>query len=211
MRIGVFGGTFDPVHYGHLILAEQCREQARLDRVLFVPAARHAFKNDSVATPFDRRMEMLELAIAGHPDFAIDDLEIHRTGPSYTADTLDILHQRQPDSELYFLMGSDGLPDFPRWHEPARIVRRAGLVVMARPGFEVCSAAELASQLHLPAGEVRLERVDVPLIDLASRDIRRRVSEGRSVRFMLPRAVEVYIQTKRLYQPADSAVTPGPG
>ncbi|MFO0810791.1 MAG: nicotinate-nucleotide adenylyltransferase [Gemmataceae bacterium] len=199
MRLGVFGGTFDPVHYGHLILAEQCREQARLDRVLFVPAARHALKTDHAITPFDRRVEMLQLAIAGHECFGVDELEKGRAGPSYTADTLDELHAQQPDAELFFLVGSDSLPDLPRWHDPQRVVRRAGLIVMERPGHTVLTRDELAAAVGMPASDVRLERVEVPLIDLSSRDIRRRVGAGRSVRYMLPRAVEVYIKEKRLY------------
>ncbi len=200
MRVGVFGGAFDPVHYGHLILAEQCREQARLDAVWFVPAARHPFKAGPAGTPFDRRVEMLHLALAGNTAFRVDEIEKDRPGPSYTADTLDELRRRHPDAELHLLLGSDTLPDFPRWHEPQRIVRSADLVVMERPGHPVPSAEELASALRLPADvPLRLQKVEVPLIDLSSRDIRRRVANGRSVRYMLPRAVEVYIAEKRLY------------
>jgi nicotinate-nucleotide adenylyltransferase len=198
MRIGVFGGAFDPVHYGHLILAEQCREQARLDEVWFVPAARHPFKADTTAAPFDRRVEMLRLAIAGHPAFRVDEVEKGRPGLSYTADTLDELHRQHPADDLCLLVGSDTLAELPTWHAPERIVRMAELVVMLRPGHAVPTAADLESSIG--HGEtVRLQTVDVPLIDLSSRDIRRRVGQGRSIRYMLPRAVEVYIGEKRLY------------
>ena len=116
------------------------------------------------------------------------------------ADELQRLH---PDAELHLLLGSDTLPEFPRWYEPGRIVRTAALVVMERPGHPVPTAEELRAAIGLsPAEQLRLQRVDVPLIDLSSRDIRRRVAEGRTVRYMLPRAVEVYIGEKKLYRPA---------
>jgi nicotinate-nucleotide adenylyltransferase len=199
MRIGVFGGAFDPVHTGHLILAEQGREQGRLDQVWFVPAARHPFKAESTAAPFDRRVEMLNLAIAGHAAFRVDEIEKNRPGLSYTADTLDDLQRQHPDDELFLLVGSDALPDLPKWHAPQRIVRAATLVVMERPGFPMLSVEELQVAIGEP---LQLQKVDVPLIDLSSRDIRKRVSQGRSIRYMLPRAVEVYIGEKRLYRAA---------
>jgi nicotinate-nucleotide adenylyltransferase len=203
MRIGVFGGAFDPVHYGHLILAEQSREQAHLDAVWFVPAARHPFKADSTATSFERRAEMLQLAIAGHRAFRIDEVEKNRSGLSYTADTLDELQRQHPDAELHLLLGSDTLPDFPKWHEPVQIIRTAVLVVMERPGHPVPATAELESALHLPADvSLRMQVVEVPHIDLSSRDIRRRVGNGRTIRYMLPRAVEMYIAEKGLYRTA---------
>src|SRR5262249_10274166 len=134
MRIGVFGGAFDPVHYGHLILAEQGREQARLDQVWFIPAARHPFKADTTVARFDRRVEMLRLAIAGHDAFRVNELEKDRPGLSYTADTLEELQRQNPGDELFMLIGSDTLPDLPKWHAPERVVRAAALVVMERPG-----------------------------------------------------------------------------
>jgi nicotinate-nucleotide adenylyltransferase len=201
MRIGVLGGTFDPVHYGHLILADQCREQARLDEVWFIPAARHPFKAETTAAPFNRRAEMLRLAIAGHPAFRVDEIENGRPGLSYTADTLDDLHRQRPGDELFLLVGSDTLAELPTWHSPQRIVRAAALVAMQRPGHTVVPAADLQAALDLPAGEpLRLQTVDVPLIDLSSRDIRRRIGQGRSIRYMVPRAVEVYIGEKDLYR-----------
>jgi nicotinate-nucleotide adenylyltransferase len=200
MRIGVFGGAFDPVHYGHLILAEQCREQAGLDEVRFVPAARHPFKADSTVAPFERRVEMLNLAIAGHDALRVDEIEKDRPGLNYTADTLDELQRQNPGAELHFLLGSDTLPDLPKWRDPGRIVRRAALAVMERPGHRTMTADELRAALAWPPDEpLRLQRVEVPLIDLSSRDIRRRVASGRSIRYMLPRAVEVYISEKGLY------------
>src|SRR5262245_54531603 len=115
MRIGVFGGTFDPVHQGHLILAEQCREQGRLDQVWFVPAARPPHKLAGPLTPFHQRVEMLSFALAGHPAFRIEELEKERSGPSYTVDTLTELHRRHPGHEWFLLIGSDTLHDMPNW------------------------------------------------------------------------------------------------
>jgi nicotinate-nucleotide adenylyltransferase len=199
MRIGIFGGAFDPVHSGHLILAEQAREQARLDQVWFVPAARHPFKAETTVAPFDRRAEMLRLAIAGHDAFRVDEIEKNRPGLSYTADTLDELKWQHPDDELFFLIGSDTLPDLPKWHEPQRIARVATLVVRERPGFPVMSAEQLRAAIGAP---VRMEVLAVPLNDLSSHDIRQRVAQGRTIRYMVPRAVEVYIREKGLYRPS---------
>jgi nicotinate-nucleotide adenylyltransferase len=189
MRIGVFGGTFDPVHLGHLILAEQCREQGRLDQVLFVPAARPPHKSEQQLSPYAQRVEMLALAIAGQPAFRIDELEKDRPGPSYTADTLTELHRRRPDAEWFLLIGSDTLRDLPSWHDPARVAELAGLLVVLRPEAEVAVQETPRRQL-----------VRMPLIDISSRDLRRLVTEGRSIRYMVPRAVEVYIAEKQLYR-----------
>src|SRR5262245_41714160 len=200
MRIGVFGGTFDPVHTGHLIIAEQCREQAGLDAVWFIPSAHPPHKVGADIAPYDRRAEMLALAIAGHPAFAVDHIERDRPGPSYTADTLDELHRRHPDAEWNLMLGSDGLPDLPKWRQPERIVARAAILAVARPGHEVWPAERLAAALALPPGvELRMRVIPVPLIDIASRDLRRRVAEGRSIRYFVPRAVEAYIADKGLY------------
>jgi nicotinate-nucleotide adenylyltransferase len=201
MRIGVFGGTFDPVHVGHLIVAEQCREQARLDEVWFVPSARPPHKRDSPLTAFDRRAEMLQLALAGQPRFRLESIERDRPGPSYTADTLDELHTRHPNAELALILGADCLPDLPTWHEPQRIVERATLLVAVRPGFALWSPEQLAQALALPSSEpVRMQIVNVPLIGISSRDLRQRAAEGRSLLYVVPRAVEVYIKEKHLYR-----------
>jgi len=200
MRVGVFGGAFDPLHYGHLILAEQCREQAGLEQVWFVPAARHPFKNDPAGTPFERRAEMLRLAIAGNSNFQVSEIEKDRPGPSFTADTLAELKRMHPTAELHFLLGSDSLPDLPKWRSPERIVSVATLVVMERPGHSPMSAEALRAAIVLPTDiPLQMTVVAAPLIDLSSRDIRRRIAAGRSVRYMLPRAVEVYIDEKGLY------------
>jgi nicotinate-nucleotide adenylyltransferase len=200
-RIGVFGGTFDPVHLGHLIMAEQCREQAKLDQVWFVPAARPPHKLDRSLTPFAQRAEMLSLALAGTPAFRVDDLEKDRPGPSYTADTLEELHRRNPAADFALLLGSDCLPDLAHWKEPSRIVERAELLVFPRPAWPLLTIEQVRQALHLDAeSPLRMQAVNVPLIHIASRDLRQRVAENRSIRFFVPRAVECYIQEKKLYR-----------
>jgi nicotinate-nucleotide adenylyltransferase len=202
MRLGIFGGTFDPIHVAHLILAEQCREQGRLDEVRFVVAARPPHKPQP-ATPFAQRVEMLALAISGQPAFRVDDVERDRPGPSYTADTLEELHRREPGAELVLIVGSDSLHDFPLWYHPERIVQLAELLVVARPDSPVLSAEELRAKLHMePAAALRMQIVEVPLLAIASRDLRKRLREGRSVRYLIPRAVEAYIADKAVYRAA---------
>ncbi len=199
MRVGVYGGTFDPVHQGHLIVTEQCREQGRLDQVWFVPAPRPPNKLDQSLTRFDQRVEMLQLAIAGNPAFRVDEIEKERTGPSYTVDTLAELQRRHPGDDLWLLVGSDTLADLPNWHDPVRLVGLVGLLVMARPGTPVLPAERLRALLGVAAAPLRLEVVESPiLIDISSTGLRRRLAEGRSVRYLMPRAVEVYIQDKHL-------------
>jgi nicotinate-nucleotide adenylyltransferase len=201
MRIGVFGGTFDPVHYGHLLLAEQCREQGRLDQVWFVPAARPPHKEEGAITRFEQRAEMLALAIAGNPAFRVEPVERDRPGLSYTAETLAELHRRHPADEFFLLLGSDTLKDLPTWRKPQSVLQHAGLLVMPRPNNPLVPAEQLRVRLGLPeAVPFRMELIETPLIDISSRDLRRRAAAGRSLRYFLPRAVECYILEKRLYR-----------
>jgi nicotinate-nucleotide adenylyltransferase len=201
MRVGIFGGTFDPVHYGHLIVAEQAREQAALNQVWFVPSARPPHKADRLVTPFARRAEMLALAIAGHEDkFRVETIENDRPGLSYTADTLDALHELHPKSDWFLILGADAVSELSSWHDPLRIIDRVTILVAGRPGHTTWSAAELAAALGTEPKRVRLTAVDIPLIGISSRDLRRRAAEGRSLTFQLPRAVEVYIREKTLYR-----------
>jgi nicotinate-nucleotide adenylyltransferase len=201
MRVGIFGGTFDPVHTGHLLLAEQSREQGRLDEVWFVPAAHPPHKDDPTLTRFEQRVEMLALAIAGNPAFRIDELEKERPGPSYTADTLTELRRRHPKHDFFLLIGSDTLNDLPTWYQPARVLKLAHLLVTIRPGASVASVKTLRDRLHLPPDvPLRLQTVETPQLDISSRDLRRRAAAGRTLRYFLPRAVECYIQDKKLYR-----------
>lgn len=200
MRLGVFGGSFDPVHYGHLLLAETCREQCALDHVLLTPAAVSPHKRDKQGTAAKDRVEMLRLAIAGHEQFAVSTIEIDRGGVSYTVDTLSALAEQHPDATLFFPMGADSLVDLPTWREPQRIcelaiplfVRRAG---SREPDFN--ALAELVSDTRL--AEIRQHQVEMPIIELSSTEIRERVASKKSIRFQTPRAVEKYIETHELY------------
>ena len=199
MRIGIFGGTFDPIHMGHLILAEQCRDQARLDQVWFVPSAHPPHKADRPVTRFETRGEMLELAIAGHSAFRVERMEKELPPPSYTAETLAELCRQHPGDEFFLLMGSDQLPDLPSWHEPRRVIEGAGLVVVPRPGVMLWTADRLATALGLDVSAVRLRFVACPMIEIASRELRRAIADGMSIRYMVPRAVEEYIRDRKLY------------
>jgi len=205
MRIGIFGGTFDPVHYGHLLLAETCREQCRLDHVLFLPASIPPHKQQWRLTPADRRVEMLRLAIIGHEAFSVSELEIRRGGVTYTVDTLTALQEQQPQDELFFLMGADSLRDLPTWREAARICSLAVPVVVRRgdtpePDFGVLAGLVPAERLQ----EIRRHQVQMPLVDFSSTAIRRAVAAGHSIRYQTPRAVEMCIRTQGLYRTEES-------
>jgi nicotinate-nucleotide adenylyltransferase len=199
MRIGLFGGTFDPVHMGHLILAEQCRDQAGLDEVWFLPSYHPPHKATSDITRFEQRCDMLELATAGHPAFRINRIEKELPPPSYTAETLTDLKRRHPEHEFALLMGSDQLPDLPLWYEPARVIEQASLVVVPRPGVMLWTAERLARALGVEVTAVRLRFVACPMIEIASRELRRAIGDGMSVRYLVPRAVEEYIRERKLY------------
>lgn len=201
MRIGIFGGTFDPVHTGHLIMAEQAREQAELDQVWFVPSFKPPHKQEQEITPFDRRTDMLSFALAGQEaKFRIDLIEQQRPGLSFTTDTLAALAEKHPDHEWFLLLGADCLPDLPKWHQPATLLKQATLLTVARPGHATLNAEQLSALLGIPPGEVRLQAIDVPLIDISSRDLRQRVKQGRGITFQVPRSVEAYVRERKLYR-----------
>jgi len=200
MRIGIFGGTFDPVHTGHLILAEQCRDQAGLDEVWFLPSFDPPHKSGQGITRFEQRCDMLELAIAGHPSFRVSRIEKELPPPSYTSETLAELHRRNPGHELFLLTGSDQLSDLPLWHQPVRVVEQAGLVVVPRPGVMLWTGERLAKALGVPPETVRYRLVACPMIEIASRELRRAMADGLSVRYLVPRAVEEYIRERKLYR-----------
>jgi len=201
MRLGLFGGTFDPVHYGHLLLAESCREQGRLDQVWFLPAAVPPHKQNRVLADASARIEMLELAVAGHEAFSVSRYEVDRGGVNYSVDTLTHFGAQDPQGQLFFLMGSDMLHDLPNWRQPARLCELAVPVAVCRPGAgepDFDSLAGVASQARIET--MRRHRVEMPMVGLSSSEIRRRAAAGLSIRYHTPRAVEKYIQTHRLYR-----------
>lgn len=199
MRLGIFGGTFDPVHWGHLVMAEQCREQCGLDQVWFLPAGLPPHKTGSAISSGKQRAEMLEFAIAGQPEFLVNRMELSREGKTYTVDTLTELHNERPNDELFFLIGGDSLNDLPLWREPGRIVELATVVAVNRGDRPLPDGTQLIEHLG-PAVASRIKLVTMPGMDLSSTDIRQRVREGKSIRFMVPRAVEAYIAEHKLYR-----------
>jgi nicotinate-nucleotide adenylyltransferase len=198
MRLGLFGGTFDPIHLGHLILAESCREACRLDRVWFVVAGAPPHK-PGPRTAAPDRLEMVRIAIAGHPAFEVSDIEVSRPGPHYSVETLEEVGRQQPDDELFFLIGADSLVDLPRWREPERIAALATVVVVERPTAPITQPlTPLLPEFGSAARPFQM--VKTPPIGIASNDLRQRVAEGRSIRYQVPRGVEAYIDAHRLYR-----------
>ncbi|MFM7592415.1 MAG: nicotinate-nucleotide adenylyltransferase [Isosphaeraceae bacterium] len=194
MRVGLFGGTFDPIHQGHLILAEFCREACSLDKVVFVVAGEPPHKGRP-RTAARHRLEMVELAIAGNDAFEATDIEISRPGPHYTYETLELTTAARPGDELFFIIGADSLADLPGWRRPERIFELATIVVVNRPGID----SQLISQFSPPEGAQPIIQVPMPDIGIASRSLRSRLAESKSIRYMVPRAVEMYLRHHRLY------------
>jgi nicotinate-nucleotide adenylyltransferase len=201
MRVGVFGGSFDPVHCGHLALAQCCREQARLDRVCFVPAAHQPFKPDGPFATNADRLAMLSVALAGEDAYEISTMEIDRGGVSYTIDTLLALSVVMPDAELFLLMGADALIDFPYWRRPADICRVATPLVVNRGG-EPASNFELLESIVPPARikEIKAAQVAMPAMEHSSSNIRRLIATGGAWHDLVPKKVATYIRDHNLYQ-----------
>jgi nicotinate-nucleotide adenylyltransferase len=203
MRLGILGGSFDPVHYGHLLLAESCREQCRLDAVWFVPAFVPPHKQDRTLSSAADRVEMLKLATGGNEAFAVWTWEIDRGGVSFTVETLQHLHEEDPSRELFFLMGADSLADLPTWRQPQRLCELAIPAVVRRAGSPEPDDSVLAGLMSPARLEVaRQHRVEMPTVELSSTDIRGRVAAGESIRYRTPRAVEKYIESHGLYRQA---------
>jgi nicotinate-nucleotide adenylyltransferase len=187
MKLGLFGGTFDPPHSGHLIVAQDAWAGLGLDRVVFIPAGIPPHKRKRPITPGGIRLAMLRAAVAGDPHFDVDDLELLRKGPSYTVDTLRTFREHQPEADLHLLMGADQYADFETWYKPAEIRRLARIVVMARAG----EAADGSSI-----------RVPVTRVDVSGTEIRHRIANGRPVRYLVPDAVLKIIEREHLYRSA---------
>ncbi|HIE38657.1 MAG TPA: nicotinate-nucleotide adenylyltransferase [Anaerolineales bacterium] len=196
-RLGVLGGTFDPPHYGHLVLAETARVQLGLVRVLFVPAGEPPHKPGRPITPAHHRAAMVEAAIADNPAFALSRVDLDRPGPHYTVEMLALLRREHPEVAFFFLMGGDSLAQLLTWHDPAGIVRQATLAVMRRPDWE----ADLAALgREVPGIRQRLVWLDVPRLDISGSDLRQRARRGLPLRYLVPPAVEVYIRQRHLYR-----------
>ncbi|MXY43341.1 MAG: nicotinate-nucleotide adenylyltransferase [Dehalococcoidia bacterium] len=202
MRLGIFGGTFDPIHNGHLAVAEYVRTERCLDQVLFIPAGRPWFKEGQTVTDATRRLEMTRLAVADNPHFAVSDMEVRRNGPTYTSDTLTELRRDMGEgAEFYLILGIDVLNELHRWRRPCDVLDLAAIVGVTRPGAETVDRAALDSIREGASGEVVI--VDGPRIDISAADIRRRMAEGLSVRGIIPQAVVDYARRHVLYGPKE--------
>jgi nicotinate-nucleotide adenylyltransferase len=199
MRVGILGGTFDPVHLGHLIIAEEARVRLNLEQVFFTPAGQPWLKEGQPVTAGSHRLRMVEMAVASNSFFKVLASEIDRSGPTYTVDTLEELQRSLGrDAGLYFIVGMDTLEQFHRWKEPEKLLELCNLVVASRPGHQGVDINNLVGR-YPQAGE-RLVLLTVPRIEISSTEIRRRVGEGISIRYLVPEAVEQYIFEHRLYR-----------
>lgn len=196
MKLGIFGGTFNPPHIGHLIVAEHVRSELQLDRIIFVPAAIPPHKRADEIIAADHRLAMVRRAIEGNSHFDVAEIEIERGGVSYTVDTLRQLKERS-HSELLLLIGMDNLLEFHTWKSPEKILQLATVVVLTRPGF---SSADIPREMN---NHVTI--CPVPEIGIASREVRRRVREGKSIRYLVRDSVAEYIEQQNLYKPSVSA------
>jgi nicotinate-nucleotide adenylyltransferase len=205
MRIGIYGGSFNPVHLGHLIAAECCREQARLDRVLFMPAATPPHKQARMLADAADRVAMLTLAVGGHEAFAVSTIEVDRGGVSYTVDTLAVLAERHPHDTLALVLGPDALAQLPTWREPRTIADRCELVAVERERLDDVAAIARDAGLADLLGQERLAAliaspVRMPAIGVRASELRAAVAAGTSIRYRTPRAVEAFIMSHGLYR-----------
>jgi nicotinate-nucleotide adenylyltransferase len=215
-RIGILGGTFNPIHYGHLAAAEEVRERLNLDRVLFIPSFHPPHKQEDDVPSAAHRMEMFRIATMQNAAFEPSDIEITRGGKSYTIDTIETFKRTHPDAELYFITGVDSFLDIQTWNRWERLLSLCTFVVLSRPGYrfadllkidflrpaethviELDRGQRVHVEIHAGTFTVNLEMI--PLYDISSTDIRRRVKEGRSIKYLLPDAVETYIIKHKLY------------
>ncbi len=197
-RLGILGGTFDPVHHGHLVAAEEAHHRLGLDLVLFVPTGVSPHKPDQPSLSFVHRLRMLELAIAAKSHFAISTVDVERPGPCYTVDTLELLRAEWgPIPIIFFIEGADSLAGILTWHQPQRILELCHLAVVERPGVEI-DIDRLEQQL--PGLSSRLHWIQMPLLEISSSDLRARVRNGQSISYLVPRAVEAYILEHGLYR-----------
>ncbi|MCK4858439.1 MAG: nicotinate-nucleotide adenylyltransferase [candidate division Zixibacteria bacterium] len=188
-RLGILGGAFDPVHYGHLLLAAEASHQLQLQRVLFIPTYHSAHQHKEIETSYEHRYAMLQLALSDHHDFDLSDIERHLGGVSYTVKTLERLKAQLSDTHFFFIIGADNLVHLDSWHQPEELVKLATLAVATRPGYTP-KLPDLDNVTSFP----------MPLIEISASIIRERASNGIPIRLLVPRAVEDYITGKGLYQ-----------
>jgi nicotinate-nucleotide adenylyltransferase len=215
-KIGILGGTFNPIHYGHLAAAEEVRDRLKLDQVLFIPSFHPPHKQEDDVPSAAHRLEMVRIATSENAAFEPSDIEIRRGGKSYTVDTIEALKKTYPDAKLYFITGVDSFLDIQTWNRWEQLLRMCTFVVLSRPGYRFTDLLKIdflrpaETQMIELEGEQRMH-VEIctgaftvylemiPLYDISSTDIRRRVKEGRSIKYLLPQMVETYIINNKLY------------
>ena len=198
MKTGLFGGTFDPIHNGHLIIAEDMRVKLELDRIIFIPARHPWLKSDQVISDGHHRVQMVKLAVASHPDFEVSEMEMTRPGPSYTVDTVEEMRAKfGPDEEIFFIAGADAVMDMPLWREPERVVSLCRIAAARRPGARDIDPDALKPVI--PQVSSCISVIDVSQVDISSTAIRERIKKGESISGMVPVEVERYIYENRLY------------
>ncbi|WP_144057912.1 nicotinate (nicotinamide) nucleotide adenylyltransferase [Novipirellula maiorica] len=210
MRIGLFGGSFDPVHLGHLWIAEAARETLSLDQVRWIPTATSPLKPAGAVASSEDRLEMLQQALADNPSYELDDREIRRGEVSYTVDTVAELMQEMPDAQFFMIIGSDSLATFPLWHQPQRLLELITPAVVQRGGegaIDFSVLQDLVDRERIAA--IASHVIAMPVIELSSSELRERVQQGRSIRYRTPSGVEAVIQRRGLYRhPASSSYSP---
>ena len=198
MNIGLLGGTFDPIHIGHLVLAEEVRAGLNLAEILFVPAGQPWLKVDNPISPAEHRLEMVRLAIADTPYFKLSTMEIERPGPTYTVDTIaELKAQLRAGDELFFILGWDNLAQLPQWYQPSRLIKMCHLVVVPRPGYPLPDLKAL--EAIIPGLSQKVTLLDKPHIDITASAIRDRVAQGLPIHHLVPEPVEKYIRQHKLY------------
>ena len=198
MNIGLLGGTFDPIHMGHLVLAEEVRARLNLAEILFVPAGQPWLKVNSPISPAEHRLEMVRLAIADTPYFKLSTMEIERSGPTYTVDTIaELKAQLGTGDEFFFILGWDNLAQLPQWYQPSRLITMCHLVVVPRPGYPLPDLKAL--EAIIPGLSQKVTLLDEPEIDISAKAIRDRVAQGLPIHHLIPEPVEEYIRQHKLY------------
>ena len=201
MRIGIYGGSFDPIHVGHLWVAEAALEGLQLSEIRWIPTATSPLKRGGTVASDQDRLQMLRLAVSGFPEHVIDDREIRRGDVSYTLDTVEEIQRESPEAEIVMVIGSDSLALLPKWHRPKRLLELVIPAVVQRGGDDPIEFSVLETFVDGPRlNVIRSHVIKMPVIELSSSDLRSRISDGKSIRFRVPRAVESFIEASGLYR-----------
>lgn len=212
VRLGIMGGTFDPIHTGHLLCAEEARLTCELDAVLFIPTGIPNFKQDHIIAPAQNRLEMCHIACDTNPHFDVSDIEIAREGITYTVDTLQLLREHYPENvEFYFIMGTDSYLSLPQWRKSNQIVELVHFIVVSRPGYMLDEAEATLKAAFAERGydniNIYVESIEAPALEVSSSDLRKRISQGKTLRYLTPHEVAIYIRENKLYRENQDAAT----